>query len=167
MSKVHPAGKASIVRLLGHFLSGRPVKAPCMGSSHEAGASALTLLGPDSFSALVSVALAELLLASRHCTIAQGLLQSCPDGPPVHCAGTMPPCGYATPVRVLVDSGFVATSTHNKSEESLQLGATSPDAPDGPSGLPATSLEPSGSTDEASADAVLFCGAGTPLLCWR
>ncbi len=82
----------------------------------------------------------------------------------------MPPCGYATPVRVLVDSGFVAASSSrvptgspSEGEEGLQLGAISPDARGGPSGLPATSLQLGASADEASVDSVLFCGAGTPL----
>ena len=85
-------------------------------------------------------------------------------------SGTMPPCGYATPVRVLVDSGFVAaisppvpTGSTSNNGQGLQLGTTSPDGHDGPSGPPATSVQPACSADEASGDAVLFCGAGTPL----
>ena len=86
----------------------------------------------------------------------------------------MPPCGYATPVRVLVDSGFVAASSSpvptgspSEGEEGLQLGAISPDA----RGVPQAYLPPLCSwVPLLTMPLGILCssvGLGRPLLCWR
>ena len=157
------------MRLLGRSLSG--CRCSAWAAPTRQGHQLCDCWGPDCFSALSELLYLSCFQRAGSTQLHEACCLSCLDRPPVHCAGTMPPCGYATPVRVLVDSGFVAASssqvpvgcTKNKNEEGLQQVTPSPDAPAGPSGPPATSLQLGDSADKAAGDAVLFCGAGTPL----